>query len=302
MPPGTLPKVAGRGTGAADTMSASQPENRMMSKPFACLALLLLPLAFAAQAADPAPPDPTADKLMVAAGFLTHHPDLRYRLHGMEAMRKERYDDAYKFFRRAAFYADKPSQGMVAEMLWNGQGVEADRPLAYAWMDLAAERGYAGFLGLRERYWEAMDEAERARALEVGKEVYAVYGDAAARPRIDVELRRGRRQVTGSRLGAVGALKIYVPGPGGYQMIDGSQFYNPRYWDPEQYHAWTDAVWQNPRIGTVRVGDLEQVRADDLPAPGSRVPETAPASDATAPEAPEVPDLPPPGIVPPAED
>lgn len=270
-----------------------------MSKRIACLAALLLPVAFAAVAADPAPPDPTADKLMVTAGFLNHHPDLRYRLHGMEAMRKERYDDAYRFFRRAAFYADKPSQGMVAEMLWNGQGVDRDRPLAYAWMDLAAERGYAGFLGLRERYWEALDEAERARALEVGREVYAVYGDAAARPRIDTELRRGRRQVTGSRTGSVGALKIFVPGPGGYQMIDGSKFYDPLYWEPEKYHAWTDAVWRNPRIGTVRVGDVEQVRADDLPAPGSRVPETAPDTEATAPDAPDVPDLPPPGIEPP---
>src|SRR3546814_9279963 len=70
---------------------------------------------------------------------------------------------------------------MVAEMLWNGDGVERDRALAYAWMDLAAERGYAGFLGLRERYWSALDEAGRARALEAGQEVYAHYGDAAAR-------------------------------------------------------------------------------------------------------------------------
>lgn len=270
-----------------------------MSKPIALLAALLLPIALAATAAEPAPPDPTADKLMVTAGFLNHHPDLRYRLHGMEAMREDRHDDAYRFFRRAAFYADKPSQGMVAEMLWNGDGVERDRPLAYAWMDLAAERGYAGFLGLRERYWQAMDEAERARALEVGQEVYAVYGDAAARPRIDTELRRGRRQVTGSRVGAVGSLKIYVPGPGGYQMIDGSQFYNPRYWDPEKYQAWTDAVWRNPRIGTVRVGDLEQVRNDGLEQPDSRVPATAPATDAVEPDAPDVPDLPPPGILPP---
>jgi len=273
-----------------------------MSKWTILIAALLLPVAFSAQAVDPLPVDPTADKLMVSAGFLTHHPDLRYRLHGMEAMRQERYEDAYQFFRRAAFYADKPSQGMVAEMLWKGEGVTRDRPLAYAWMDLAAERGWAGFLGLRERYWNALDADGRARALEVGREVYAVYGDAAARPRIDTELRRGRRQVTGSRVGAVGSLKIYVPGPGGFQMIDGSQFYNPRYWDPEKYQAWQDAVWRNPRIGTVHVGDVEQVRDDGQTAPESRVPPTAPATDAVAPEAPEVSDLPPPGALSPEQD
>src|SRR3546814_2441093 len=95
---------------------------------------------------------------MVTSGFLNSHPDLRYRLLGMEAMREDRHGDAFKFFRRAAHFADKPSQGMVAEMLWNGDGVERDRALAYAWMDLAAERGYAGFLGLRERYWSRSEE------------------------------------------------------------------------------------------------------------------------------------------------
>src|SRR3546814_17375883 len=77
------------------------------------------------------------------------------------------------------------SQGMVAEMLWNGDGVERDRALADAWMDLAAERGYAGFHGLRERYWSALDEAGRARALEAGQEVYAHSGPAAPTPRKD---------------------------------------------------------------------------------------------------------------------
>src|SRR3546814_8772491 len=134
---------------------------------------------------------------MVTAGFLNSHPDLRYRLLGMEAMREDRHGDAFKFFRLSADFADKPSQGMVAEMLWDGYRVERYRALAYAWMDLAAERGYAGFLGLRERYWSALDEAERARALEAGQEVYAHYGDAAAKPRIAIALRRGRREMTG---------------------------------------------------------------------------------------------------------
>src|SRR3546814_9166893 len=74
-----------------------------------------------------------------------------------------------------------------------------------------------------------------ARALEAGQEVYAHYGDAAAKPRIAIALRRGRREMTGSRTGMVGSLKIYVPGPGGYQQIDGSKFYDARYWEPEKY-------------------------------------------------------------------
>lgn len=267
-----------------------------MRKSWWCLPVLLS-TAFASLAdKPPLPPDPTADPVMVTSGFLNSHPDLRYRLFGMEAMREDRHEDAFKFFRRAAHFADKPSQGMVAEMLWNGDGVEQDRALAYAWMDLAAERGYAGFLGLRERYWNALDEAERERALEVGQEVYAHYGDAAAKPRIAIQLRRGLRQVTGSRTGTVGNVKIYVPGPGGYQQIDGSKFYDPRYWDPEEYQQWHDAIWLKPRIGRVTVGEIEQTEGTAVE---SRVPATAPDMDAAAPEAPEVPDDAIPGTTPP---
>lgn len=265
--------------------------------------LALLPIAFAgaAETRKAPPPDPTADAVMMTAGFLTWHLDLRYRLLGMEAMKKGQEADAFKFFQRAVFYADKPSQGMVAEMLWNGQGVPQDRALAYAWMDLAAERGYVGFLGLRERYWNALDAGERERALEQGREVYARYGDAAAKPRIAWKLRIGRREVTGSRTGFTSNLRIYVPGPGGYTHIDGSKFFDSRYWDPEEYQQWHDSIWQKPRIGRVSVGDVEQVGQDVPPAARSRVPETAPDPDATEPDAPEVPDSPTLGTTPPDE-
>ena len=257
-------------------------------KPRHALLLALLPVAFAngAEKRAPLPPDPTADPLMITAGFLNAHPDLRYRLLGLERMKQGRHEEAFKYFRRAGFYADKPSQGMVAEMLWTGQGVARDRALAYAWMDLAAERGYLGFLGLRERYWAGLDDAERQRALEEGQAVYAKYGDAAAKPRIAMQLRRGRRNVTGSRTGFAGNLQIYVPGPGGMmQQIDGSKFYDERFWDPGQYQRWHDAVWARPLIGRVDVGDVEPV-GEPLPPIESRIPATTPQTDAQAPEVP----------------
>ncbi len=243
-----------------------------------------LPQIAAAQAARKATPtDPTEDALMTSAGFLAAHPDLRYRLHGLDEYRQGNHRDAFRFFQRAAYYADKPSQGMIAEMLWQGQGVARDRALAYAWMDLAAERGYRGFLGLRERYWSGLDEDERARAVSEGQELYARYGDAAAQPRIAAVLRRERRRATGSRVGAVGNVQIYIPGPGGMKRIDGSTFYDPQYWDPEQYQAWHDSIWMTPRIGTVSVGDPEQVQPGQAP---QRIPRPEPRIDAEEPETP----------------
>jgi len=249
------------------------------------LASLCLPVATqAVMAQNVAAPDPTQDRLMLSAGFLTAHPDLRYRLHGLEEFKQGRYEDALKFFQRAAFYADKPSQGMVAEMLWNGQGAPKDAALAYAWMDLAAERGYAGFLGLRERYWSALSEAERQRALEEGAALYAKYGDEAAQPRIATVLRRERKKITGSRTGFTGNVQIYVPGPNGFEQIDGSKFFDDKYWDPKQYQAWHDNVWMKPRIGRVSIGDVEQLPAQQ---PASRIPGANPDVDAKEPETPE---------------
>ncbi|SDQ86526.1 hypothetical protein SAMN05428982_2251 [Pseudoxanthomonas sp. CF385] len=247
-------------------------------------ALLSFPAIAQRSGGSKPPPDPTADPVMLSAGFLSAHPDLRYRLLGLNKMEQGEHEDAFRFFQRAAYYADKPSQGMVAEMLWNGQGTQKDPVLAYVWMDLAAERGYSGFLGLRERYWKALNEADRTRAIEEGQTLYAKYGDAASQPRLARVLGREKRRMTGSRTGFTGNLKIYVPGPGGIEQIDGSKFYDERYWDPKQYQAWHDSIWMKPRVGQVTVGEIEQAREQT---PASRIPDTVPEIDAQEPETPE---------------
>jgi hypothetical protein len=245
----------------------------------ALLAGLLL--SSIASGARPAPPDPTQDRLMVTAGFLNGHPDLRFRLLALEKYKAGSRADAMRFFQYASQYADKPSQAMVAEMLWNGDGTPKDRALAYAWMDLAAERGYAGFLELRERYWQQLNGDERERALQEGEAIYARYGDTAAKPRIAAVLRRERRSTTGSRTGFTGSLRILVPGAAGPQEIDGSKFYDDRYWDPALYQAWHDSVWKKPRIASVNVGGIEQIDKDTVT---SRIQEVAPEPDVPEPD------------------
>ena len=100
---------------------------------------------------DELPPDPTQDPMLMAAGFLQQHPDLVYRKYGMEALAKKDYANAMRHFKKAGYYADKVSQAMVGELLWLGTGVAEDRPAAYAWMDLAAEREYRVFALQREK-------------------------------------------------------------------------------------------------------------------------------------------------------
>lgn len=209
-------------------------------------------------------------QIVSGQAFLNAHPDIRWRRAGEAAYGRQRYGEAFGYFRDAARYADKTSQAMVAEMLWKGEGVSQDKPLAYAWMDLAAERGYAGLIAMRERYWAELGEAERKRAVDAGQSVYAEFGDKAAKPRMERELVRARQQVTGSRIGHIGALAM----PGSIDqhgasnspidvasfghVTDGSRYYDARYWDPKQYWQWQDRQWRQA-VGHVDVGPLQAV-------------------------------------------
>ena len=204
------------------------------------------------------------DPAVLSAGFLESHPDLDWRLKGLRAYRKQEFKTALRYFLRAARYADKPSQGMVADMYWAGLGTPVDRSLGYAWMDLAAERSYPQFAIFRERYWDALNAAERADALERGKAVYAEYRDSVAKPRLEKELRRGRARSTGSRTGSTGT-GIWIGiqnGPAAGNVVRGDEFYAKKYWVPEKYWQLQDKIWKAPKRGQVHVGELEQAESE----------------------------------------
>lgn len=225
--------------------------------------------AWAREDGDTPPPAGDAPRMtpeMMQAGLLNAHPDLRWRLQAMADHEDGRFDVALVRFKRAARYADKPSAAMIAEMYWVGQGTAQDRATGYAWMDLAAERLWRPFLVRREAMWAALDETEQKRALEVGQDIYATYGDEVAKPRKEKVLARAKRRITGSRVGFVGNLTIEVPGPGGMTTrIRGDQFYHPTLWQPERYWAWQDRIWREPRVGTVDVGEISTVGGTERP-------------------------------------
>jgi hypothetical protein len=202
--------------------------------------------------------EPIDPEIIYSEGYLTAHPDQRFRLLGNNARNSGRYQEALKYFRRAARYADKLSQGAIAEMYLNGEGIERDRALAYAWMDLAAERGSRFLLAHRERYWSELTPAERTRAIQVGEDLYAEYGDEVAKPRLERILVTTRRKVTGSRAGWVGNLSICISPPDCSVTVTGEQYYADRYWRPKKYWDWQDRIILTPRKeGGVDVGPLE---------------------------------------------
>lgn len=96
--------------------------------------------------------------------FRDAHPDLKHRLLAQQALDAGDYAIAIREFTRAADFGDKLSQAMLAELNLTGEGVAKDLARAYAWMDLAAERGFAPFVGKRESIWvSSMAPSNRRR-------------------------------------------------------------------------------------------------------------------------------------------
>jgi hypothetical protein len=218
--------------------------------------------------------EPGISPELMTEGFLAAHPDLRWRREGLHAYANRRYDEAMQYFLRAAKYADKPAQAMIAEMYWKGIGVSQDRMLGYAWMDLAAERFYSNFVIKREEYWRTLGKSEQQDAIIRGQPLLAEYGDDVAKMRMAKVLRK-ERSMTGSRVGFVGNLEIIPftgPNAGSGMTIRADEYYAPKYWRADKYFEWQDQVWDAPkaRNGRVEVGDVEQAgkpASQDKPMP-----------------------------------
>ncbi|PZT21371.1 hypothetical protein A7X88_17810 [Stenotrophomonas maltophilia] len=205
------------------------------------VATLLGLLAVPAAGSGPPPRTDAYEAIVLQSHeFLVYHPDLRFRGLGMRARERGRHEEARNDFRNAARYGDKLSQAALADMLWNGQGGPVDRALGYAWMDLAAERGTEWLVVQRERFWEALSADERERAVREGRALYAEFGDPAATPRLERELRAGSMRQTGSRAGWNGAMRSQGRGDAGARVLQPEKHQLARYWDPVAYRQWQD--------------------------------------------------------------
>lgn len=195
------------------------------------------------------------------------HPNELWRLYGAQAAGNGQWSDAARHFRRAARFADKYSQHRLSLLYWHGLGVAEDRALAYAWADLAAERGYPQFLLIREKMWSELDAAQRQRALAAGPAIFDEYADAVAKPRLTRAIAHARAQTTGSRTGLIIAPLVVMASRGG-SAFDATDAINlgPMYadWrmDSKRYWAVEDAIWQN---GNVEVGPVQKAGPSQTP-------------------------------------
>ena len=229
----------------------------------AVLGMVILVLAWAghasAQQADDATDIKRSTELlggMESPLFVDAHSDLRYRYKGQEAYREGHHGDAFHYFRLASRYADKTSQSLVSVMYWTGDGVTKDRPLAYAWMELAASRGYPELLRQRQLYWDQLSDAERAKARELRPTLEADYGDAVGARRLTLEIGASRAQVTGSHVGWLGTGSVSY---GDNAVEDFSKFDKALHMNTAEYLDVKDLQWQLQMNSRVDVGEPERV-------------------------------------------
>lgn len=172
------------------------------------------------------------------------HPNEMWRYRALRALKLEQPERALEDFRRAARYGDKFSQHALSLMHWHGVGTVTDRALAYVWADLAAERGYRDLLLVREKMWTEMGAALRARALLLGEEMYAQYGDAVAKPRMEWAMRKALANATGSRVGATtDRIEILEYGATAGLGLSARDFYERERWRAESYWREQDRQW-----------------------------------------------------------
>ena len=249
------------------------PNSRLLVRPM--LALLLVVVAASAARAD---------------DFDIYHPDEHYRRLGLRAWDGGHRDMAVRYLTHAARYADKAAQLALAFVYLEGTpAVPADKARAYAWADIAAERGYPEFLAVRERLWEALDASEQQRAREVGAKLMSEYGDAVAKRRLEMLLRTGLSRKTGTRTGSqVGALAVVEvddavrasmrAGAATHPTADGANamslqlgvlfesiagrandaYYSDANWDPETYWVHKDRMWRHLE-GAVEIAPLQPI-------------------------------------------
>jgi len=208
------------------------------------------------------------------------HPDLLYRDLGARAYQAGDKQKAVILLLKAASYADKPAQAMLAAMYWNGDGIAADRPRGYAWLDLAADRGYKDLLIQREKYWAELSTSERQRAVSEGRRIYAEYNDEQGLRKLDQVLQRGANQATGTRTGFGGGnltvrMRGGKAGPSlapaldggptvlGGTPVRGTDYYSPMLWSAAPYAKLKDRVWEyaHHEMGRVEVGPLQSLPA-----------------------------------------
>lgn len=230
-------------------------------------------------AADDPSNDPEVQKTLKAMHNAStwFHPDLYGLTQGMQDYARRQYGAALKHFEFGALYADKLSQLCIGLMQLNGEGGQKDLVSAYAWIDLAAERGYPDFVATRDEVAKTMTTDQLDQARQLRAKLGERYGDGVAKPRIALQLRQRIMSITGSHTGFDSGVMQIAQGLCGPALVVGGRvvsqigsggandFLAKENWKPDLYFAARDREW----MPQVTVGPVTSAGAAESRQKGS---------------------------------
>lgn len=165
---------------------------------------------------------------------------------GCDAYSRGNTNDAISLWEKSASWGHKSAQYNLGIAYFKGQGVGKNVPLGLAWLGLASERHNVQFQDSMDAAWFQASVGDRVEA----KRQYALlkprYGDDFALKRALRRYEEERRNLTGSHVGAVGNLRVYV---GGSNTPKSAATYL------QELEEKADNYF-NSNSGTVSVGDL----------------------------------------------
>lgn len=199
------------------------------------------------------------------SSFAEHTPGYPHFIEGMASYRAGQFGSAKTKFKVAARWGDKLAQYNLGIMNYLGQGTPQDAARAWAWVTLAAERGYPMMLDMADQIYRGLSEAQKVEGLTIlNNELQPEFGDAVAIERTIRRMERERRRVTGSRTGFVGNLTI-IDRSG--RIRTGREFYRPEAWDFRQIVEKESRIFKGLDFGVVTLRDVEDEPAEPTEPP-----------------------------------
>ena len=173
--------------------------------------------------------------------------------------------EAQRFFHTAASWASKPAEYVLGVMALNGDHQPVDRPLALAWLTLAAERHTARFAEAADALRGHLSPRDRRESDILLHGLEPEYADATAAKRAEARYRDGMQMLrspsTGSNYCMAGMADISDLG-GGTMSPEQAMHCPPTVIVVQQIDKKAADVFEGWR-GHVTVEPLQQVQTKD---------------------------------------
>jgi len=168
-------------------------------------------------------------------------------------LKKKDYRISLEMSELASYWANKSAQYHVGIMYFTGTGVAADKARGAAWLRIAAEQKNPVAVHALELAYTELTPQQHIEADALWRELDKKYGDKVTLPRARAHFEDEKRNVTGSRLGLVGNIKVRYGGLDGDSVGSADDYY------ADQQKEFNTFIEDNFGHGHVDVGAIEPV-------------------------------------------